>query len=85
MKITTREKRRHAAGREKNKSFVTNPKKISYGSQRIRGENDCQISQNYIVHVNFQNFTCVCTVLVRFDIHFLGGPCEVVFGVITDD
>ena len=35
--------------------------------------------------LNFQNFSCVFTILVKFDIHFLGIPCEIFFGVITDD
>ena len=47
-------------------------------------ENDCQISQSYILHMKLSEF-CVFTVLVRFDIHFLGRSCEAVFGVITDD
>ena len=34
---------------------------------------------------NFQNFTCVFTILVKFDIHFLRLPWEIFFGVITDD
>ena len=34
---------------------------------------------------NFQNFTCVITILVKFDIHFLGLPWEIFFGVTTDD
>ena len=33
---------------------------------------------------NFQNFTCVITILVKFDIHFLGLPWEIFFGVTTD-
>ena len=34
---------------------------------------------------NFQNFTCVFTILVKFDINFLGLPgWEILFGVITD-
>ena len=33
---------------------------------------------------NFQNFSCV-TILVKFDIHFLGLPWEIFFGVTTDD
>ena len=37
-------------------------------------ENECQISQNYILHMKFQNFTCEISVLVKFDIHFLGLP-----------
>ena len=32
---------------------------------------------------NFQNFTCVFTILVKFDIYFLALPWEIVFGVIT--
>ena len=34
---------------------------------------------------NFQNFKCVITILVKFDIHFLGLPWEIFFGVTTDD
>ena len=34
---------------------------------------------------NFQNFTFVFTILVEFDIYFLGFPWEIVFGVITDN
>ena len=34
---------------------------------------------------NFQNFTCVFTILVNFDIYFLGFPSEIVFGVITEN
>ena len=34
---------------------------------------------------DFQNFTSVFTILVKFDIHFLGLPWEIFFGVITDD
>ena len=34
---------------------------------------------------NYLNFTCVITILVNFDLHFLGLPWEIFFGVITDD
>ena len=34
---------------------------------------------------DFQNFTYVFTILVKFDIHFLRLPWEIFFGVITDD
>ena len=34
---------------------------------------------------NFQKFTCVFTILVKFDIHFLGLLGEIFFGVITYD
>ena len=34
---------------------------------------------------NFQNFNCVITILVKFDIHFFGLPWEIVFGVTTAD
>ena len=34
---------------------------------------------------NFQNFTCVFTIFVKFDIYFLELPWEIVFGVITDN
>ena len=32
-----------------------------------------------------QNFTRVFTILLKFDIYFLGLPWEIFFGVITDD
>ena len=35
--------------------------------------------------LNFRNFTSVFTILTKFDIHFLGLPREIFFGVITDD
>ena len=35
--------------------------------------------------LNFKNFTCVFTILVKFDIHFLGILRAIFFGVITDD
>ena len=34
---------------------------------------------------NFQKFTCIVTVLVKFGIHFLGLPWKIIFGVITDN
>ena len=34
---------------------------------------------------NFKYFTRVCTILVKFDIHFLSLPWEIFFGVIMDD
>ena len=34
---------------------------------------------------NFQKFTCIVTILVKFDIYFLGLPWEIIFGVITDN
>ena len=34
---------------------------------------------------NFQNFNCVITIIVKFDIHFLGLPWEFYFGVTTDN
>ena len=34
---------------------------------------------------NFQNFTYVITILVKFDIHFLGLPWEIFFAVTTED
>ena len=48
-------------------------------------ENECQISQNYILHMKFQNFTSFFTILVKLDIYFLGIPWEIFFGVATDD
>ena len=35
--------------------------------------------------MNVQNFTCIFTILVKFDIQFLGLPWEIFFDVITDD
>ena len=35
--------------------------------------------------MNVKNFTCIFTILVKFDIQFLGFPWEIFFGVITDD
>ena len=35
--------------------------------------------------LNLQNFNWALTVLVKFEIHFLGPPREIFFGVITDD
>ena len=34
---------------------------------------------------NFQNFTCVITILPKFDVHFLALPLEISFGVTTHD
>ena len=34
---------------------------------------------------DFQIFTYVFTILVKFDVYFLGLPWEIFFGVITDD
>ena len=48
-------------------------------------ENECQISQNDSLLMKFSEFTCVFTILVKFDIYFLGLPWEIVFGVITDN
>ena len=50
-------------------------------------ENECQISQNYILNKKFLEFysLCVFTILVKFDIQFLGLQWEIFFGVITDD
>ena len=33
--------------------------------------------------MKFSEFTCVFTILVKFDIYFLRLPWEIVFGVIT--
>ena len=34
---------------------------------------------------NFQNFTCVITILVKFGIHFLRRPRKIFFGVTKDN
>ena len=43
------------------------------------------VSQNYILHMKFSEFTFVIIILVKFDILFLGLPWEIFFGVTTDD
>ena len=35
--------------------------------------------------LKFPNFTCVFTIVVKFDIRFLGLPQEIFLGVIADD
>ena len=42
-----------------------------------------KFQKNYIFLMNFQKFTFVFTILVKFDIYFLGLPWEIFFGVIT--
>ena len=34
---------------------------------------------------NFQNFTCILTILVKFDIPFLGLRWEIFFGIIITE
>ena len=48
-------------------------------------ENECKFHRITSYTWNFQNFKCVITILVKFDIHFLGLPREIFFGVTTDD
>ena len=50
-------------------------------------ENKCQFSQNDILHSHeiFRILPFFFTILVKFDIYFLGLPREIVFGVITDN
>ena len=38
-----------------------------------------------LTHEIFRILTCVFSILVKFDIHFLGLPCGIFFGLITDD
>ena len=48
----------------------------------------CNTKENFLLEPekkNVQNFTCVFTILVKFDLHFLGLPCEIFVGVITDN
>ena len=47
-------------------------------------ESECQISQNYILQMKVLEFTCIITILVKFDVYFLGLPWEIFFGVTTD-
>ena len=37
-----------------------------------------------VTHEIFRILTCVFTILVKFDIHFLGLPCGIFFGVSTN-
>ena len=48
-------------------------------------ENKCKILQNDIFYMKFSEFYSVFTILAKFDIYFLGLPCETFFGVITDN
>ena len=44
------------------------------------------VTKLHLTHeINFQNFTCVITILVKFYIPFLGLPGEIFFGVTTDN
>ena len=46
-------------------------------------ENKCQISQNDMFHMKFSEFyLCFFSILVKFDIYFLGILWKIVFGVI---
>ena len=61
----------------------SNTKKISYVSPRIWMSNFTKL---HLTHeINFQNFTYVITILVKFDIDFLRRPWEILFGVTTHD
>ena len=57
-----------------NENFLWEPEKMNVKFQKITSYT-----------LNFQNFTCVFTILVKFDIRFLKLPWEIFFGVITDD
>ena len=49
-------------------------------------ENECQVSQNYILsHEIFRILPVFSQFSVKFDIHFLALPWEIFFGVITDN
>ena len=66
-----------------NSLSVITPKKISY---EIEAEKiNVKFSQMTPYTWNFQNFTCVFKILVKFDIYFLGLPWEIVFGVYVTD
>ena len=39
-------------------------------------------SQNDILHMKCSAFTCVFTILVKFDIYFLALPWEIIYGAI---
>ena len=48
-------------------------------------ENEGQIYRITSYTQNFQNFTCVITILAKFDVHFLALPREIFLGVTTHD
>ena len=64
-----------------NRSSVITPKKFLMAAR----ENGCQIFPNYILQMNFWNFTFIITIRVKFNIYFLGLPWKIIFGVTTDD
>ena len=48
-------------------------------------ENECQISQDYILRKTFLEFYLIIIILVKFGIYFLELPREIYFGVTTGD
>ena len=66
------------------KSSVVTPKKISHGSQRKWMSNFTRYVITQVLKI--LKISCVkCYNSVKFDIHFLGLPWEIFFGVTTDD
>ena len=53
-------------------NFLWKPEKMNVKFHKIR-------SQTW----SFQKFTCVFTILVKFDSHFLRLPLEIFFSIIT--
>ena len=48
-------------------------------------EHECQISQNYILHMKFAEFYLCNRNSCEICHHFLGLKSEIIFGVITED
>ena len=48
-------------------------------------ENECQITQELSNTGKILKISCVRCNFVKFDMHFLGLPLEIFFGVIADD
>ena len=66
------------------KSSVITPKKISHGRQRKWMSNFTRYVIAQVLKI--LKISCVkCYNSVKFDIHFLGLPWEIFFGVTTDD
>ena len=66
------------------KSSVVTPKKISHGRQRKWMSNFTRYVIAQVLKI--LKISCVkCYNSVKFDIHFLGLPWEIFFGVTTDD
>ena len=59
-------------------SFVLFPADLNTFSAKLN-------NQSNVWWKKIQIFTCVITILMKFDIHFLELPWEIFFGVTTDE